>query len=300
MNSKLVFTAALLAACPLALHAQAVPAPPAAPTPVTLRFQFKPGVSRAYAVVMDVNGTILTGQSGAGIPISQHWEMTLRQTVQDVRASDGAATIVTGITALTIRVNGKDTVLPQSKLSQLQDMTTTVVTPTGKTLSTVLSPLMNKMVGGVSGGANPTGLIETLFTLPAGPIRVGDTWHGSESAAAASAAPTSAYILKSLEVEGGIPTAHIGRTLDGNLTTLTTKAPRPMKIMSRTLGTGDTEFDTQDGTVLRQEATGTAVSTLVIKSTQAGAPLAYKMQLQTKIDVSQLFSVAVPTSAPAQ
>ena len=60
---------------------------------------------------MDVNGTF-TDPNGTGIPMKQHMDMTLHQTVQSVRASDGAATLATQIDTLAFAMNGQNIPLP--------------------------------------------------------------------------------------------------------------------------------------------------------------------------------------------
>ena len=89
MNKIPLLAAALLVVCPLAASAQdATPVtPPAATAPtatapaaapsVTLRYKFTPGQTRRYSFTMDMNETMMTGQSGAGIPMKITTKMTV-------------------------------------------------------------------------------------------------------------------------------------------------------------------------------------------------------------------------------
>ncbi len=118
--------ALVLASCPLAASAQTAapvitPAPSAPPAQtVTLRLKFTPGQTLYYRLTTDTAGLMLTGQSGAGIPIKNHMEMLLHQTVKDVRATDGAATVDSGIDTMTMSMNGQTFPIPEDKLAQMK------------------------------------------------------------------------------------------------------------------------------------------------------------------------------------
>lgn len=127
MQKRLFLTAALLAACPLTAWAQdAAPATPAAPTavtpgaastqPVTLRLKFTPGQTQYYSMSMDIDGTVQSPGAQTPFPIKNHIDMLMHQKVKDVRATDGAATLESGIDTMTFSMNGQTFPLPQAQM----------------------------------------------------------------------------------------------------------------------------------------------------------------------------------------
>ena len=185
MNTKLLMTAsALLALCP-ALHAQTAPVPPAAATasaPITLRYKFVPGQVRRYAYTMNMDMHMLTGQSGAAVPMNMTMNMVMRQRVKSVRAADGAATLVTVLEGMHMLQNGKEVALPAAAKAKMTKPTTLVMLPNGKMLSMDAPGMSGLSAPGMDFGKsmfNGTGF------LPDGPVKSGDTWNGAVDSAMA-------------------------------------------------------------------------------------------------------------------
>jgi hypothetical protein len=307
--TKLIFAAAILAACPLVLHAQAAPAPPpvapAAPIaqPVTLRYKFVVGQVHRYQYETDMNMLMMTGQTGAGIPIHMIMQMTMRQTVKSIRHSDGAATLVSQIEAMHMLNNDKETPLPEAQQTQMKEPITQIMLPTGKILS-VNMPALGE--SGMPGMDFSKGMFSGTPFLPAGPVKIDDSWSGTAQAAMAGMQMAFTSTLTSLDRKDGAALATIQNKQTGTIdSTLTKGVPVSMKMQGQITGDGTQLFDMTAGTL--QSSTGTADTDMTMTflpsadgALPPGMPQGMKMQMQMKYTMTRLSDTApITLSQPA-
>ena len=307
MNNKLILTAAVLAFCPI-LHAEVPPAAPAASAvpsvtalvsaPVTLRYKFAAGQVRRYSYDMDTNINMLTGQSGASIPIIMTMQMTTIQTVKSVRPADGAATLSTKIESMHMLQNGKEVALPADAQAKLSQPFIQVMLPTGKILSMEIPGMASMNAPGME-------LSKIMLTgtplLPNGPVKIGDQWTGAVEAAVAGAQSYFAATLTGVDHKNGATLATIESKTTGTIDkSLSAGMPATMKMSGTVSGTGIQIFDATAGTV--QSATGTADTDMTMsfgKSANgapapAGMPSEVKTQMQMKFTMVRIADTAPP------
>ncbi len=295
MNTKLLMTAsALLAVCP-ALHAQTAPVPPAAAAsaPVTLRYKFVPGQVRRYAYTMNMDMHMLTGQSGAAVPMNMTMNMVMRQRVKSVRAADGAATLVTVLEGMHMLQNGKEVALPAAAKAKMTKPTTLVMLPNGKMLSMDAPGMSGLSAPGMDFGKsmfNGTGF------LPDGPVKSGDTWNGAVDSAMAGVQAAYTATLTGLSAgPSGATLATIENKTTGTMNkSMTEGMPAAMKMAGTITGAGTQVFDTAAGAI--QSAAGTTDMDMTMtfgkaaggQAPPAGMPSAMKMQMQMKFTMTRL------------
>ena len=307
MNNKLILTAAVLAFCPV-LHAEAPSAAPAAPAvpsvtalvsaPVTLRYKFAAGQVRRYSYDMDTNINMLTGQSGASIPITMTMQMTTSQTVKSVRPADGAVTLSTKIESTHILQNGKDVALPAEAQAKMSQPFIQVMLPTGKILSMEIPGMA---------GINASGMDfrKIMFTgtplLPSGPVKIGDQWTGAVEAAVVGVQSYFAATLMGVDQKNGVTLATIESKTTGTIDkSLSVGMPATMKIFGTVSGTATQVFDITAGAI--QSATGTNDTDMTMdfgKSANAapapaGMPSEVKTQMHMKFTMTRLGNVVTP------
>jgi len=310
-KNDLLAAAILLTACPVAAHAQIaapVPATPAAPAtaapasaaqPVTLRLKFTPGQTLYYTMTTDTNGTMLTGQSGAGMPIQVHMQMLMHQTVKDVRASDGAATMDIGLDTMSMGMNGRTMPLPPDKLAQMKTIGTMTILPNGKTVSFTPS-------AGLSGAAPMPGMdlshtnpMGSLGQLPDSPVKVGDTWKSAVAMGMMGTQVAAGFTLSSVDTAGGTTTALIKQTINGTFDTSTAtgaavSAPAGMAMKGNVSGTSTLRFDVDAGAVAGQ----TSHANITMTMTPPGATAPMKMQMKVNATLKRA-SAPIPAANPA-
>lgn len=297
MKKNCLLAAVVLAACPLAAHAQtaapAAPAPPGASQAVTLRLKFTLGKTTYYTLTTDTDGTMQMPQGA--MPLKNHIAMTLHQTVKDVRATDGAATLSTGIDSMTFSMNGRTFPMPPEKLAQMKAIGTMVILPTGKTLSFTPNPALGgpPMPGMDMSKINALG---SLGQFPDGPVKPNDTWNTAISMGMLGAQVASNFTLVSVDTTGAVPVAVIKQTTDGtfDLSGANGTTPAPMggmKMTGKVSGTGMLRFDVTAGTVEGQ--TSKADLTLYMTPPNAAAP----MQMQMKVRTTMRRASAPPSAS---
>lgn len=246
---------------PLTAASATPPAPTAAPGPaVTLRYKFTPGQVLRYRMTTDTDGTIQMGTGGMSIPLKDHMVIVMRQTVKSVRATDGAATLESGIDSVTGTANGQP--LPPAATAQLEKRTTTLVlSPIGKVLSMQM-PAGTPMAG--MGNITQSG---TESALPAGPVHVGDTWSGDAALSSiGNVAMTST--LTGLDTGGTI--AAIAQTTHAHVHMTPPGLPVSLTAQGTITGTGQMHFDTVAGAVQDQTSAMTMDMTMAAHSPAAG------------------------------
>ena len=312
MNKTYLLAATLLAGCPLAVQAQinapaptlpAAPALPAAPVSaaqtLTLRLKFTPGQTLYYSLTTDTNGTMLTGQSGAGMPIQVHMQMLMHQTVKDVRASDGAATLDVGIDTMSMGMSGQTMPIPPERMAQMKTIGTMVILPTGKTVSftpsTALSA-MGPMPGMDLSHANAMG---SMGQFPDAPVKIGDTWKSAIAAGMMGMQVSSTFSLTSLNVADGKTIAIIHQTTDGafggpSADGAAALGPGGMKMSGTVKGMGTLRFDVDAGTVVGQTSQADVAMTMM----PPGATAPMKMQMKAHSTLARA-SAPAPVANPA-
>lgn len=289
MRIQTLFALALLYFSPIAAHAQEA---------VTLRYKFMPGQTRHYKMTMTMNTTILTGQSGAGLPMNMTMTTTLNQTVKSVRPSDGAATVVAQLEDMQMTMNGKETSLPAAQQAPMRKPFTSVMLPTGKVLSMQIPSMPS---AGMAGMDFSKGLFNSTVSFPVAPVKVGDTWPGSAASGMVGMKMLMASTLTSLETKDGSQDATISQKLSGLFNmTLSKKMPMTMKMAGRLTGFGTQVFDMTLGAIRSQSMTASTEMTMTVhsKSGQAalpGMPKVMKMKMQQKTQMD-LVDDAAPTS----
>ncbi|MDQ2800733.1 MAG: DUF6263 family protein [Armatimonadota bacterium] len=308
---NLLAAAILLTACPAALSADSAAPPPAVPTApaltapvtpvtpaVTLRLKFTPGQTLYYTMTVDTDGMMQMGQTGAGMPLKNHMTMLIRQAVKDVRASDGAATIDTGIDSMTMAVNGQTFPMPPDQLAKMKSVGTLVILPTGKTLSFTPNPALansGAMPGMSMNQANPFG---TMGQFPDAPVKAGDTWKSALNMGMMGMQATSGFTLTGVDTTGGKTVALIAQTMTGTFDMAGGKsaAPTGMKMLEKVAGTGTLHFDVDAGAIESQ----TSQSNVTMSITPQGATAPMQMQMKATTTMQRTTAPAPPSAAAVQ
>lgn len=289
-------TALLTALLPLAAQAQtAAPAP--ASGAVTLRYKFTPGEVLRYKMTMDM-ATAMSGLPGTTppptTPMKTHMEMVYRQTVMDVRASDGAATLAGKYESLSTTMNGSP--MPGNPmLNAMKGSFTTVMSPTGKMLSFKVGDRATSP--GVPGMSMPKMGENMPSYLPDGPVKVGDTWDTvvdlSRMMAAGSAPGMQVAFhstLTGLDASGGTTVASISQTQQAKMDFKSpASSPTAFSMTGDVAGTGTTRFDVDAGAIASMDMTMTTHSTSTLaKATGGGSvgggPFTMTMHMTTHME----------------
>ena len=261
---------------------------------MTLRLKFTPGQTLYYSMVTDTNGTVLTGQSGAGMPIQIHMQMLMHQTVKSVRASDGAATLDVGIDTMSMGMNGQ--AMPPEKLAPMKAIGTMVILPTGKTVS--FTPSAGLSTAGPMPGMDLTHMnsMGSLGRFPDAPVKAGDTWKSAVAMGMMGTNVAAEFTLLSLDTADGKTIAIIRQTTNGTFDTTApaagTAAPMPagMAMNGNVSGTGTLRFDVDAGAVVGQASRVNVTMAMTPPGTTA------PMNMQMKVS-STLRRASAPAAA---
>ena len=294
MKTRTLLGLALLSAVPLAAQAQTAPVPA---KPVTLRFKFTPGQVAYYTLTVDTDGTMTNPLTQAPMALNNHLQALLRQTVKDVRSSDGAATVETGVDTASFSVNGQDFPIPPEKMAAMKTVGTTVMLPTGKILSFTPS-------GGGGGGAIPgmdfgrVNALSILGVLPDAPLKVGDSWKSGVSAGLTGSSVLSRFSLSGVDTAGGKTVAVITQTTDGSLDPATPNgaAPTGMGIGGKVKGVGTIRFNADAGTL--ESMTSAADMNLTMTPPGATAGMTIRMKITTSMKQTDAPAPAGAAKAP--
>ncbi len=296
--------AALAALSPLAAQAQipapATPTAPAAGT-ATLRYKFTPGQVHRYKMTTNVVGTMMTGQSGAGFPLNMASQIIMKQTVKDVRAADGAATIAVEVESMRFALNGNEQTVPDAQQAAMKKPSTVVMLPTGKVLSMTLPDTPGTPMASMDFSKNFSSM---SAAFPDGPLKVGDTWKGTVAVPGMDG--TSLIYdstLTSLTGDGDTARANFDQKISGTLgMTLAKGMPMAMKMAGTSQGTGKMVFNTALGAV--ENMTNDSSINLSVDSkpnpgqaTPPGMPAGMQMQMRQKTMMERLPDAA---TAPAK
>lgn len=207
--------AATLAAFPLAAPAQApAPAAPMA-NAVVLRFKFTPGQVHHYKLTTNDVLTMLSGPPSADTPLNTVTQLIIKQTVNAVRASDGAATIITNIESIHVVINGKEQLTPAARLAAMKRSATQVMLPTGKLLSL---KTYNKPATASPGMDFKKSLSDTSVAFPKRPLKVGESWKDTVAVPESKGGTLPLYsTLTSLTGEGDAAQANFDQKMSGSV-----------------------------------------------------------------------------------
>ncbi len=238
-------------------------------------------------MVTDTNGTLLTGQSGAGMPIQVHMQMLMHQVVKSVRASDGAATLEVGLDTMSMGMSGQAVPIPSEKMAQMKTIGTLVILPTGKTVS--FTPTTGTSTTGPMPGMDMTHMnaMGSLGQFPDAPVKAGDTWKSAVAMGMMGAQVAAGFTLLSLNTTDGKTIAVIKQTINGTFDTSTatggTAAPAPagMAMNGTVNGTGTLRFDVDAGAIVGQ--TSRASVTMTVTPPGATAPMNMQMKVTTTL-----------------
>lgn len=312
MQKRFYLTAALFAACPLVVSAQdanpaAAPAPVASPTvtpgpgtgsAVTLRFKFSPGQTLYYQMTTDTDGVVQSPQLPTPMPIKNHIVMLLHQTVKDVRASDGAATMESGLDSMTFSMNGQTFPMPKDKMAQMKNIGTTLILPNGKVLSFTPNPALAGATAMPGMDMSHSNALSSLGQLPDVPLKAGDSWKSAVAMGMLGTQIASGFALTSVDVTDGKTIATVGQTIDGTFNTATANAAAAssplgaMTMQGKVNGTGTLRFDTDAGALEGATSNLTMAMTMTPKGATQG------MQMQMKVATS-MKRAAAPAPASA-
>lgn len=306
----LLAASTLLAFCPLAGRAQDAPpaAPPAQAAPtaqgVTLRYKFTPGQTHRYRMMMTMTGTMRNSPTGTGIPLNTKMTMTYSQTVKDVRATDGAATVVGQMDEMQMTMNGKTVSMPEAQSAQMKKPYTILMLPTGK----VLSMEMPQMPTGAVPGMDFSKSFSMNAAFPDAPVKTGDNWNGTVDMGAAMVGLKMAVASTLVDVKtvGKNDQATINQDITGNLDmTLSKNMPMTMKMQGKITGTAVQVFDVTAGMVQSQIGHTTTNLTMMFKPTPGqaappGMPPTMTMQMNQDTQVTLLDSPAAAKTASAR
>ena len=313
----LLFTACLTAAPAAACFGQAAPAVPVAvpptpvvatpvPTTVLLRYKFKAGQVRDYHMSMDTNGTIAGLPGGQTMPMKQHMDVRLHQTVTGVQDADGTATIAMGMDSMTMTMNGRVMPFPASMMAQMKNIGTLVETTAGKVVS--FTPSARPAGGGLPGmDFSKMGGMQSSTALPEAAVKAGDTWtntadiSGQFGLAGTSAANTT-LTLAGVDMSGGTPVADITTETVADISTSATAAPPvPMAMAGKITGTGHLKFDVAAGVITQQTGLSHILMTMTPAGGQAPAqvgPMTIDMEINTRLDLAPA-AVSAAANVPA-
>ena len=296
---------AVFAQAPDAAPTAANPTPTVITTPYTLRYKFKQGDVSYYKLTMDMNGVIGGGPNGQSFPLKQHMEFVYHQTVTGVNTADGAATVTTGFDTLSVLMNGQPLPNADAMLQQMKSRTiTTTITPTGKPSSVKVDGPDGAMPGmDFSKMANFQGAAQ----LPAGPVRVGDTWKGlvDVNGALTPQMPgmqaTVASTLDGVDSSTGKSVASINQVTKATFDSASLPgAAAGMGVAGGVNGTGILKFDADAGAVVSQTSTSTLDMTMTPKAgTTTGMTGPMKIQFQISTDLEKTTAAAAVAAPPA-
>ncbi len=260
----------------------------------TMRYKFTAGQVITYKSSTDIDSTMV--MSGQTIPLKQHIESMMTQTIQSV-AADGTATIKSGISSMQMSTNGQPTTLPDDVMNKLAAGSSMTMTPTGKVKSLEMTDTSG---GGLPGmdmtGSNPFG---QMALLPDHPVNVGDSWRATVPIAQIGADMAVSMKLSQILKDSGASIAEIGTkyyaaTKPGG----STIEGAPMKMDMLLNGTGTTDFDIDAGNVKSTVANMTMKMTMAPPSTGA-QPQTIHVDMTMVMHLDRQDGVVAPPSAPA-
>lgn len=265
---------------------------------MTLRYKFAVGQVRRYQYDAETDVLMQTGQTGAGIPISMTTQTTMRQTVKSIRPADGAATIVTQIESVRALRNGQEVPVPGAQQAKMKEPFTQVMLPTGEILSLKSPALSGAGMPNVDFSKGMFGNLGSTVALPAGQVKVGDTWNSTGAVPGVGLDIASKSTLISLAQKDSAALATIENTQTATINKPMTEGV-PMKIQGQLTGKVSQVFDMSAGAL--QSMNGSASTDMTMSVPQStngtlptGMPSAMKMQMQMKYTMERLSDTPPP------
>ena len=214
---------------------------------VILRYKYVPGQTRRYKLHTSMDTVLLPALPGAQPALNMTIDMVIRQTVQKVRASDGAATSIGQVEEFHAFSNGRETALPYPSSAQMKRPYTTVSLPSGKVLSVQLSappPGLTDLYPGkkISG---PT------VMFPSHPVKIGDSWVGTVAAETGTTVLLT-NTLTGFDTTNGILHAIIQqKTIGAIKRSMSPGTGEPAGLTGTVTGEGTLVFDVISGAISR-------------------------------------------------
>ncbi|MCW3059639.1 MAG: hypothetical protein JWQ02_1460 [Capsulimonas sp.] len=258
-----LLTAALLfGAASAPLHAQGDAAPPAppgggvldrpippTPTDALLRYKFTAGQVLRFNNVSDVNMTITIPGQPKPIPLSQHIEGIMRQTVQSVDPVNNTATLTVKIESIAMTMNGQPMSQSDMQKAQAAADTTLVLSELGK----VISAKLNSPSSTYGFDPKQMGMYQQNGVFPIRAVKPGDTWTSTIAMSGVGANITSNFQLTQLTPSVGGAIALIKQTGGGVINSKTATAmPSGVKLNGKITMSGEVQFDVAAGQVKSQ------------------------------------------------
>jgi len=185
---------------------------------ITLRYKYMPGQVRRYKLHTSMDTTLTPARPGSPPTSNVTQDMVFRQTVQKVRASDGAATSLGQIEEYHVFLNGKETALPYPASAQMKKPYIVVSLPSGKVISLDISGILREITG----------------AFPSHALQIGESWKGAATTAPGAESGTVINTLTGFDTTGGVRRAIIQQKMTGEVT-----------------GAGTLVFDLTTGTISR-------------------------------------------------
>ena len=272
---------------------------------MTLRYKFAVGQVHRYEYDAETDVLMQTGQTGAGIPISMTTQTTMRQTVKSIRPADGAATVITQIEAVRALRNGQEVPIAEAQQAKMKEPFTQVMLPTGEILSMKSPALEGAGMPGMDFSKGMFGNLGSTVALPAGQVKVGDTWNSSGAAPGMGIDIASKSTLASLDQKNSTTLATIQNKQTATINKPMTEGS-PMKMLGQLTGNVTQVFDVSAGALQSMNGTASADMTMAFGksadgTTPTGMPSAMKVQMQMKYTMELLTgqSVVVPNGPAA-
>jgi hypothetical protein len=261
----------------LLLLACVAAASPAAAQSVTLRYRWTKGESLTYRLTSQTDTTV-TGMPGAGpMTLAQTMTQVLKFTAEDV-TSDGVATLRQTFQSIKMQISGPagkvtyDTAAPNTNPNpMIEAMRRVLGAMAGESIVVVMAPdgavqkidgaakilekiaanlpqdpgadaITNGMKAILTDDALKATLAQSFSTLPAEPVKVGDTWRGQMSLGTeimGRIVGSSTYTLKAIEGTADAPLARIAAALVLKQESI----PAPAGLQNLVMRLGDSKGD---------------------------------------------------------
>jgi len=242
---------------------------PAATTPgaVLLRYKFHKGDRYRYKMSMDNIGNVTAGTMT--VPMKQHMEIGMTQTVTDIDAATGNATIQVQLTSFDMQMNGKAQPLPPAVLEPLKKASQIVMSPSGKVVTADVPA-----AGAAMGGQSPWASMQSTPVLPEQAVKPGDSWEQVQQIPGMGMSVRIPMVYTGVIGRGGHTLARINQSMNIDMKgDQAGGTAMPVAQIGTMKGTGSQLFDIDLGLPVSQEMTMHMDTTMAIPNApRPGAP----------------------------
>jgi len=272
---------------------------------VSVRYKFRVGEVLYFRGETIVTGSFTGAPGVPAVPVSTQSETAYHETVVEVNADDGVATLEVSMDGVSTEDNGTEATYTDAQMAQLRDMGSIRVSPTGRVLSSRLKTFGGVGIAGIA--SLNTGLISALPAVPFNRVKVGDTWDGTLDAGkvvstelAGFEAPIE-YTLFDLTKFGSDNIAAVSEKVTGTFNP-TVKPTDRMQISDKLDGVGTLQFD-MDAGIIHIWTTSMAITLTFTPTPNAPANMTQivgKLNMSTKLACLIGAAPAPAPAAPAQ